>query len=86
MARMAFDTRGCGGVTSGATGKTYNAKDGIITVTDQRDIKSLAAGGYTVLGTTVRTKRYWTCEGCGRDAAINHCPKCDREDLTRVEA
>ena len=84
MARLAFDSGGCGGVTSGATGRSYDAKDGIITVDDKRDIACLASGGYTILGTAVRASKYWTCDDCGRDASINHCTWCDSEDLRKV--
>ena len=86
MARMAFDTRGCMGVDSGVTGKRYNAKDGIINVTDNRDIKAFADNGYTLLGTAVRASKYWTCDDCSRDCSINHCAKCGSEDLRKVIA
>ncbi len=36
-----------------------------------------ALGGVTVAGVT------WVCETCGWRAAINHCPHCERSDLTR---
>jgi len=85
MARMFFSSQNCKGVTSGATGRSYNAdKDGFIDVTDSRDIKALQEGGYVMAGGMPRFKRYFIC-GCGWEASINSCPKCNRQDLQLVE-
>ena len=85
MARMFFSSQNCKGVTSGATGRSYDAdKSGFITVSDPRDVKALQAGGYVVAGGMPKMKRYFVCE-CGWEAAISSCPKCQRSDLTLVE-
>ena len=85
MTKMSYDSQNCKGVTSGATGKSYDAdRNGFIHVDDPRDIRSLKAGGYTIASIVPRTRVSWECE-CGWSAFINHCPKCNRHDLTRVE-
>ena len=85
MAKLFFDAENCRGATSGATGRSYDAdKKGFITVTDPTDIKCLTAGGYMIAGGMPKLKRYFRCE-CGWEASINHCSKCDRDDLERVE-
>lgn len=86
MPKMFFSSQNCTGVTSGTTGRTYNAdKKGFITVDDARDVKTLQAGGYVMAGGMPRLTRYFTCDACNWDAAINHCPKCDSDDLRLVE-
>jgi hypothetical protein len=84
--KMFFSSQNCQGVTSGASGRTYDAdKKGFIHVEDTRDVKALAAGGYVVAGTHMAgIKKYWTCEPCSWDASINSCPKCGSKDLTLV--
>ena len=62
-----------------------NDRAGFVHVDDNRDIKALKAGGYVVAGQTPRTNRSFVCE-CGFVALINHCPRCEREDLERVES
>ena len=78
--------RKCVGVTSGASGKQYNAdRQGFIHVNDSRDIKSLLASGDVILaGGMPKLGKYWECE-CGWTASINSCPKCNRHDLTKIE-
>ena len=84
--KMAFDSSKCLGVTSGATGKTYNAdKSGFIHVDDPRDVEALKAGGYNPVSGMPVLRRYWTCAPCSRDAMINHCAKCGSDDLQLVE-
>jgi len=85
LARLFFNSEGCRGATSGATGREYNAdRQGFINVTDPTDIKALKAGGYIEAGGMPRISKFYVCE-CGWEAAISHCPKCDRDDLTKVE-
>ena len=84
MTKMYFSSSGCQGATSGATGKSYDAdRQGFINVTDPVDVKALKAGGYLVAGGMPRLDKFYLC-GCGWEAAIRHCPRCDRSDLTRV--
>ena len=87
MAKMFFSTQNCKGVTSGATGRSYDTDSrGYIHVDDSRDVKALQAGGYVLAGTHMATvKTFFRCESCAWDAVINHCPKCDSDDLTLIE-
>ena len=85
MAKMFFNTPGCTGATSAATGREYNSdRSGFINVTDPTDLKSFKQAGYIQAGGMPRLSKYWLCE-CGWESAINHCSKCDRDDLTKVE-
>ena len=85
MAKLFFGAENCVGADSALTGKRYNAdKQGFIHVTDPADAKYLKAGGYIEAGGMPRFKKYWVC-GCGWESAINSCPKCQRNDLTKVE-
>jgi hypothetical protein len=86
--KMLFSSQNCQGVTSGATGKTYNTDSkGFIHVEDKRDVKSLAEGGYVVAGTHMAgISKSFVCDDCAWTAVLNHCPKCDSNDLRRVEA
>ena len=86
MAKMFFSTQNCTGATSEATGKTYNTdRKGFINVTDSRDIKALKAGGYVMAGAMPRVSTFFRCKACSWDAMINHCPKCDSNDLLLIE-
>ena len=83
MPRMFFDAAGCQGVDTNT--RSYDAdRSGFITVTDNADIRALKAGGYMIAGGMPKLHKYWVCE-CGWEASIAHCPKCDRNDLTKVE-
>jgi len=85
MAKMFFSSQNCKGVTSGATGRSYDAdRKGFIHVEDPRDIRALEAGGYVKAGGMPRMGRFYVCE-CGWEAAIKSCPKCNRQDLMLVE-
>lgn len=84
MARMSFGVENCRGATSAATGRSYDSdKSGFITVTDPVDIKEFKKAGYAVAGGMPRVKQYWVCE-CGWEAIFSHCPKCDRNDLSKI--
>ena len=84
--KMAFGAEKCLGATSETTGRSYDAdKKGFITVEDPRDVAALKAGGYSVVGGMPRLRKYWVCEPCGWESAINHCRYCDSDDLSRVE-
>jgi hypothetical protein len=86
MPKMFFSQDNCAGVDL-PNGRRYNAdRQGFIHVDDASDVKVLKGGGYVIAGgmTPPHAKRYFLCE-CGWEANINHCPKCDRDDLTRVE-
>lgn len=86
MPKMFFEADGCKGATSGATGREYTAdRQGFINVTDHRDVRHLKAGGYIIAGGMPKFKKYWVCDSCSFDAALNHCPKCDSTSLRRVE-
>ena len=86
MAKMLFSSQNCKGVTSGSTGRSYDTDSkGFISVDDPRDVKTLQAGGYMIAGGMPRLRRYFVCDACAWDAAINHCPKCGSEDLRLVE-
>ena len=86
MAKMFFSTQNCTGATSEVTGKTYNTdKKGFINVSDPRDVKAFQAGGYVMAGGMPRLSTYWLCKPCGWEAAINHCPKCESDRLTKIE-
>jgi hypothetical protein len=81
---MFFDAPNCQGATL-ATGKRYNAdKQGIIHVDSTSDAKALKAAGYMVAGGMPKVSKYYECE-CGWQASIRHCPKCERDDLRKVE-
>ena len=83
--KMYFQSEGCEGVTSGVTGQRYNAdRSGFINVTDNADVKAFQANGYSQAGGMPKWRKYWECE-CGWEASIRHCPRCDRDDLTKVE-
>jgi hypothetical protein len=86
MTKLFFDAPNCQGATSALTGRTYNAdRQGFIHVSDPADVKYLKQGGYLEAGSVrVRTAKYWLCD-CGWESNISHCPKCDRDDLMRVE-
>lgn len=85
MTKMAFDSQNCRGAESGTTGIHYSSdRKGFIDVTDSRDIKSFQQNGYTLVGAVARSKKYWTCDDCGRDWNLNHCGKCDSYDLRKV--
>jgi hypothetical protein len=85
MPRMAFDSQNCKGAESGVTGKHYDSdRSGFITVTDNADINAFKANGYSLVGGMPRLRKFYVCE-CGWEASIRHCPKCDRDDLTKVE-
>jgi len=85
MARMFFSSQNCKGVTSGATGRSYDTdKSGFINVTDPRDVKALQEGGYVLAGGMPKLSKFYVCE-CGWEASIRSCPKCERTDLTLVE-
>ena len=85
MPKFFFNSENCQGATSGVTGKTYDTdRQGFINVTDRADIKHFTANGYVQAGGMPRFSKFWVCE-CGWEAAISHCPKCDRDDLQKVE-
>lgn len=84
MTRMLFSSQNCRAATL-ENGRRYNAdRAGFIHVEDSQDVKTLQAGGYIQAGGMPRIRTYWMC-ACGWEAAIAHCPKCDRTDLDRVE-
>lgn len=84
MPRMFASDRACVKAELG-TGRSYTAdRRGFIHVENSKDAAMLKAAGYVQAGNTpVVGKRAWVCE-CGWEALINHCPKCDRDDLERV--
>lgn len=84
MTRMFFNTENCQGVTSGKTGISYNAKNGFIDA-HPADVAMLKAGGYVVAGGLPRLGKYWVCDECDWEAALNHCRFCDSTDLRKVE-
>lgn len=85
--KMFFSSQNCQGVDSGYSGKHYEADSkGFIHVDDARDAASLVAGGYVQAGAVARSSRYWVCDDCSRDCNINHCPKCDSDDLRKIVA
>lgn len=87
MTRLMFDAPNCQGVTSGATGRNYDAdRKGFITVNDPADIKALKAGGYLEAGGMPHLSKYWLCKDCDWEAALNHCRWCGSEELTRMES
>jgi len=61
-----------------------NDRRDFIHVDDVRDARLLRAAGYVQAGNTPATGKHYVCE-CGWTAWIKHCPRCDRDDLTRVE-
>jgi len=85
--KMFFSSQNCKGVTSGATGRSYDTDSkGFIHVEDKRDIKSLAEGGYVVAGTHLaKIRSFYRCEPCGWETPLNHCSKCDSNDLVKVQ-
>jgi hypothetical protein len=83
--KLMFDAPGCQGVTSEYSGRTYKAdRQGFIHVDDPKDAAFLKKGGYLATGGMPKLGKYWECE-CGWQSAINSCPRCQRNDLTRVE-
>jgi hypothetical protein len=89
MAKMFFSSQNCKGVTSGATGRSYDAdRSGFIHVEDSRDIKALQAGGYVLasgVGALAAVRQEFVCDDCGWTAVINSCGKCGSKELRRVE-
>ncbi len=70
-----------------ANGHSYNSdKGGLITVNDNADAKALKDAGYVQAGMVARTSKYWVCDNCARDCLINHCSRCESEDLRKVVA
>ena len=85
MTRMFAPDPGCIGVDVGP-GRSYdNDRRGFITVDNAADVRALRQAGYVVAGSTPATSRGWRCRSCNWDAWIRHCPKCDSDDLERVE-
>lgn len=85
MAKLFFGAENCRGATSALTGNHYRAdRQGFIHVNDSADVKYLKDGGYIEAGGMPRINKYYVCE-CGWEASIRHCPKCNSNDLTRVE-
>ena len=86
MTRMWFGAENCQGATSDVTGRHYTAdKKGFVEVSDPRDVALFKRNGYQEAGGMPHLSKYWECE-CGWQSAINSCPKCQREDLRKVEA
>ena len=81
--KMFFSSDNCKGVTTG--GRNYDADRSGFIHPDSSDVAALKAGGYVIAGGMPRLAHYWVCE-CGWEAAINSCPKCKREDLTKVKS
>ena len=87
MTKLFFSTQKCEGATSGATGNTYKPdKKGFFHVDNPADVACFTAenGGFVQAGGMPRLRKFYVCE-CGWEASIRHCPKCDRDDLTKVE-
>ena len=85
MTKLFFGAENCKGATSGLTGHHYPAdKQGFIHVNNPADAAYLKQGGYVEAGGMPRMRRFYVCE-CGWEAAIRHCPKCERDDLVKVE-
>ena len=85
MKKLFFQVPNCEGATSGASGRTYDSdSQGFIHVSSEADAKFLKANGYLEAGGMPKLKKYWVCV-CGWEASISHCPKCDRDDLEKVE-
>lgn len=83
--KMFFGAENCQGATSDLTGQHYKAdKQGFIHVDSSADAKFLQSGGYIQAGGMPKLGKFYVCE-CGWEAAIRHCPKCERDDLTKVE-
>jgi len=89
MAKMFFSSQNCKGVTSGVTGKTYNADSkGFVNVEDRRDIKALKDGGYVMasgVGALSAVRQEWFCDECAWTAVINSCGKCGSKNLRKIE-
>ena len=84
MAKLMFDAPNCQGADL-PNGHRYNAdRQGFLNVTNPADIKALKDGGYLEAGGLPHGSKYWECE-CGWQSHINSCPKCSRNDLTKVE-
>ena len=82
---MFFGAENCYKATSALTGNTYHAdRQGFINVENTRDAKYLKDGGYIEAGGMPKVGKYYECE-CGWESLIRHCPKCDRDDLVKVE-
>jgi hypothetical protein len=83
--RMFFSSQNCQGVTL-ESGNSYNAdRQGMISVESPRDIAALKAGGYVQAGGMPKLRRYFVCDACDWDAAINSCGRCGNTDLRKVE-
>jgi len=85
--KLMFDAPNCQGVTSALSGRTYNAdRQGFIHVDDPKDAAYLKKGGYLPTGAMPHLTKYWVCDDCSWEAALNHCRHCGSEDLRRVES
>lgn len=85
MSKMFFSSQNCQGVTLENGGSYKTDKSGMISVESSSDIKALQAGGYVLAGSVARARKYWVCDDCNFDANLNHCPRCDSENLRKVE-
>ena len=86
MARLIFNSENCQAATSERTGiKYYADRKGFYNVSDPGDAAFFKANGFIEAGGMPHLSKYWECE-CGWQSAINSCPRCQREDLTKVEA
>lgn len=84
MGKYFFSSQNCYGATL-ENGHQYGTdRKGFIHVDNPTDAKMLKDGGYVQAGGMPRLCKFWLCE-CGWEASISHCPKCDRDDLTKVE-
>lgn len=85
MTRLFASDPHCKYVTAPSGQRYNNDRRGFVHVDSAKDVRDLKAGGYVVAGSTPHTSRVWVCE-CGWEALINSCPRCERTDLTKVDA
>ncbi len=85
MTKLFFDAPNCQGADL-PNGHRYNAdRSGFLNVTNPADIKALKDGGYLEAGGMPHFSRYYVCDDCDWEAALNHCRYCDSENLRKVE-
>ena len=87
MSRLIFNSENCQAATSENTGIKYHAdKNGFYTVDNPSDAAFFKRNGFIEVGGLPRLKKYWVCDSCNWDAAINSCGRCGSTDLRKVEA
>ena len=86
MARLIFNSENCQAATSERTGRKYYAdKQGFYNISDPGDAAFFKKNGFIEAGGMPHFSRYYVCDDCDWEAALNHCRYCGSENLRKVE-